>query len=575
MRKIRRPPGPSCPIGWQPSALAPVFYGYREYTAADGAPLTVRVFFPSLDGSPADAGPLLGCGRYPLVLFFHGSCFAETDQYHKWFELPAQLARAGYVVAVPLIPGIDLLPANDSATQASLRDLHDWMRAGWEHRDGLLPAPATGLAGHSYGALHAGILATTRPVAAVVSLSGVWGEWPAPPLPIWQGAPARLFTWGKVTPSEIQADLADSLWNPVPQPKYRLEFNETDHFDYLYKVDLACNPPRGSCPYVGALATDTVTMFFARFLQPELWPHLAQDIADSLIPPTLAELVQDLTVEQQFFVGGYLSGVPAFEGNSECGIALRESPPPFEAGQLLFYRDTTRDGLGDLHSPSVIGLGGWQDLKFVLSGGDGIIYAVDSEGQLLFYRDHARDGTGDVNTPAVIGLGGWQNMRHLFAGDPGVLYAVDSEGQLLFYRDTTRDGTGDVHTPAVIGLGGWQTMRHLIYGGDGIIYAVDSEGRLLFYRDTTRDGTGDVNTPAVIGLGGWQNMRHLVAGEPGVLYAVDSQGQLLYYRDHARDGTGDVHSPQVIGNGGWQRFSQLAYGGNFGGLKILYAVARQ
>jgi hypothetical protein len=569
------PPGPSCPIGWQPSALAPVFYGYREYTVTDGAPLTVRVYFPSLDGSPDSAAPLLGCGRYPLVLFFHGSCPGEVNQYHKWFVLPAQLARAGYVVAVPQIAGIDSLPSEATAVQAQLRDLHDWMRAGWELRDSLLPSPATGLAGHSYGALHAGILATTRPVAAVVSLSGVWGEWPAPPAPIHQGAPARLFSWGTNTVSEANAGLADALWNPVPQPKYRLEFAGTEHFDYLFNVQLACNPARGSCPYVGLLAMDTVTMFFARFLQPELWPHLAQDIADSLIPPTLAELVQDLTVEQQFYVGGYLSGLPAFEGNSECSLALRESPPPFAAGQLLFYRDTTRDGLGDLHSPSVIGLGGWQVLKFVLAAGDGIIYAVNSQGQLLFYRDNNRDGTGDVHSPAVIGLGGWQSMRHLFAGDPGVLYAVDQQGRLLFYRDNNRDGTGDVHSPRVIGRGGWQNMRHLVYGGDGIIYAIDQQGQLLFYRDRKRDGTGDVHSPAVIGLGGWQNMRHLVAGNPGVLYAVDQQGQLLYYRDFTRDGTGDVDSPAVIGNGGWQVFSQLCYGGNVGGIKILYAVVAQ
>jgi len=569
------PPGPSCPIGWQPSALAPVFYGYREYTAADGAPLTVRVFFPSLDGSPADAAPLTGCGRYPLILFFHGSCPSEANQYHKWFVLPAQLARAGYVVAVPQIAGIDELPTPDSAVQAGLRDLHDWMRTGWELRDSLLPSPATGLAGHSYGALHAGILATTRPVAAVVSLSGVWAQWPAPPLPIWQGAPPRLFTWGKGSTSEINAELADAVYKPVPQPKYRVVFNGTDHFDYLYNVQLACNPPRSDCPYVGAFATDTVTMFFARFLQPELWPQLAEDIDDSLIPPTLDQLIENLTTEQQFYVGGYLSGVPAFDGNSRCALALRESPPPLEAGQLLFYRDTTRAGVGDLHSPSVIGQGGWQAMKFVVAGGDGILYAVDSAGRLLFYRDRPRDGTGDVNSPAVIGQGGWQDLRHLVAGDPGVLYAVDSAGRLLFYRDQSRDGTGDVNTPGVIGRGGWQGMRQLTYGGDGILYAVDAQGRLLFYRDHTRNGHGEVHTPKVIGQGGWQDLRHLVAGEPGVLYAVDSQGHLLRYLDRTRDGTGDVNSPTVIGNGGWQRFSQLAYGGTANGLKILYAVVGQ
>ncbi|HST47386.1 alpha/beta fold hydrolase [Jatrophihabitans sp.] len=207
------PPGSSCPIGWQPSALAPVFYGYREYTAAEGAPLTVRVYYPSLDDSPAGAAPLLGCGRYPLILFCHGSCPGEPLQYQKWIELPAQLARAGYVVAVPQVPDIDRLPIEVPATQEALRKLLDWMREGWENRDTLLPPPATGLAGHSYGALHAGILATTRPVLAVVSLSGVWEEL-SDPFPIRQGAWARLFTWGTNTMSENSADLPPQYWNP-------------------------------------------------------------------------------------------------------------------------------------------------------------------------------------------------------------------------------------------------------------------------------------------------------------------------------------------------------------------------
>jgi hypothetical protein len=93
-------------------------------------------------------------------------------------------------------------------------------------------------------------------------------------------------------------------------------------------------------------------------------------------------------------------------------------------------------------------------------------------GRLLFYRDHTRDGTGDVSSPSVIGLGGWQAFKFLFSGGDGSIYAVDDAGQLLFYRDSTRDGTGDVSSPSVIGLGGWQAFKFLFSGGDGIIYAV-------------------------------------------------------------------------------------------------------
>src|SRR5690606_21136008 len=110
VRGLDRPasadPPAGCPIGWKPSALAPVFYGYRHYFYPHGAPTPVQVYFPSLDGAAASAPPLEGCGRYPLIVFVHGQC-SDPDHYRKWTHLPAALARSGYVVAVPNLHGID------------------------------------------------------------------------------------------------------------------------------------------------------------------------------------------------------------------------------------------------------------------------------------------------------------------------------------------------------------------------------------------------------------------------------------------------------------------------------------
>jgi hypothetical protein len=237
-------------------------------------------------------------------------------------------------------------------------------------------------------------------------------------------------------------------------------------------------------------------------------PHIVLRTPTALMPGTAFRTSAGVTVSViGAITGGYLVKVddPAF--------------PP-EAGQLLFYRDHTRDGTGDVSSPSVIGLGGWQVFSRLFSGGDGIIYAIDADGRLLFYRDATRDGTGDISSPGVIGQGGWQTFRHVFSGGGGIIYAVDDAGQLLFYRDQARNGTGDVANPSVIGLGGWQGFRHLFSGGDGIIYAVDDAGQLLFYRDHTRDGTGDVSSPSVIGLGGWQALKHLFSGDAGIIDAV-------------------------------------------------------
>jgi hypothetical protein len=201
-------------------------------------------------------------------------------------------------------------------------------------------------------------------------------------------------------------------------------------------------------------------------------------------------------------------------------VVIDDRNTPFETGQLLFYRDRNRDGTGDVNTPSVIGLGGWQQFIHLFSGRNGIIYAVNQQGQLLFYRDATQDGTGDVANPSIIGQGGWQQMKHLFSGGDGIIYAVNQQGQLLFYRDATQDGTGDVANPSIIGQGGWQQMKHLFSGGDGIIYAVNQQGQLLFYRDATQDGTGDVANPSIIGQGGWQQMKHLFSGGDGIMYAV-------------------------------------------------------
>ena len=245
-------------------------------------------------------------------------------------------------------------------------------------------------------------------------------------------------------------------------------------------------------------------------------------------------------------------------------------PMQLRTGQLLFYRDRTRNGTGDVNTPLLIGSGGWQQYTRLFSDGNGAIYAVNSKGQLLFYRDATRSGTDDINSPSVIGQGGWQNMKFIFSGGPGIIYSVNTQGQLLFYRDNTQNGTGDVNTPGVIGQGGWQQFSHLFYGGNGILYAVNAKGQLLFYRDHTRNGTGDVNTPSVIGLGGWQQFSQLFSAGNGIIYAVNGQGQLLFYRDNTQNGTGDVHSPAVIGLGGWQAMKFLFDGGQ----GILYAVPR-
>jgi predicted alpha/beta-hydrolase family hydrolase len=329
------PPGVACPIGWQPSALTPVFYGVRDLGTAEGAPGPLRVFFPSLDGDVFTGAVLEGCGRYPVIIFAHGDCQGDADHYRRWFVLPAQLARSGYVVVVPQLPAIDAHPsAPDHPAQARLAASLRWIREGWEHRDVLLPEPATGIGGHSFGALHAGILATKVPARAVASLSGVWIDWPdaVGPRPIETLALPQLFTWGTEPFSERDAALTDGLWQRVDRPRHRGVFANGEHWDYLYTEQTPCESSRGPCRYLGAAARDLVAMFFAKYLPPELWPNLPSQVPDNLRPPPLV-----LTPEQEFYAGGHLIGFTLFEQDAACSVALHADLPTDRTVPYVLY----------------------------------------------------------------------------------------------------------------------------------------------------------------------------------------------------------------------------------------------
>ncbi|WP_125810458.1 PASTA domain-containing protein [Actinoplanes sp. ATCC 53533] len=315
-------PPSTCALGWQPSALAPVFWGWREYGPADTAPTRVRVFHPSIDPTPNTAELLSGCGKYPLIVFAHGYCEQDTNHYQRWFRTPAALARSGYIVAVPELPDIHVHPAQSPGTQQVLANTVTWMRQGWPGKAVLLPAAKTGLAGHSYGALHAGILATRIQVAAVASLGGVWNDWQPGygTKPIHQGTVPRLLAWGVDDP---QATLDALSWNPIPKPKHRAIYGGAEHYDYFpYSQNLPCRTSSGTCPHVGIATDDLLVMFFGNYLPPELWPDLPGRIPNNLTPPTL-----NLTPEQGFYAGGHLTGLSTFNATSSCSVSLSVELP--------------------------------------------------------------------------------------------------------------------------------------------------------------------------------------------------------------------------------------------------------
>jgi dienelactone hydrolase len=312
----------SCPIGWQPNALAPVFHGVRDLGPTDGAPVPLRIFFPSLDGNPWGAAMLKGCGRYPLILFAHGHCHPDPANYTKWYLLPAQLARAGYVVVVPQLANIGSHPSGNEIDLNTLGTVREWMRATWEHRDALLPAPATGIVGHSYGAVLAARFTNAGGIAAYASLSGVHTNWSGNDFPFKSLTVPKLFIMGVAGVDLSDVTLSDNLWNPLSSPKHRAVFPTVEHWDYVPSdTSLPCASGRGPCALIPAATADLVTMFFARYLPPELNPTLPNSVPETLVPPALV-----LTPEQQPYSGDYLVGFRQLEGaGQDCRFKLYPS----------------------------------------------------------------------------------------------------------------------------------------------------------------------------------------------------------------------------------------------------------
>ena len=326
------------PIAWLPNALAPVFWGFQDVSPiasqatevlsrieplATGSPTPVRILFPTLDGSPQNARPLQIERQYPLIVLCHGNCQGDPAHYLDWAGsvIAIQLARAGYVVAVPHLPGITgTVPPVESDRDFDLvQDVVTWMYAQWAHADILAPNQNKAIFGHSWGALLAGRLAANGGFRAYISMSGEWADWfnslgsvlPEITVP-------GFYIWGANAGLDV-APLPSLQWNDlIHEPKHKALVDGMSHFDYLPPGVTPCNPGRGPCVHAREMIADIVTMFMAKYAPPPTLPALPGRIPVTLVPPRLA-----LTAEQEFYAGGYLNGFALFAGDpAPCQLTL-------------------------------------------------------------------------------------------------------------------------------------------------------------------------------------------------------------------------------------------------------------
>jgi hypothetical protein len=333
----------SCPINFVPTFISPVFYGSRDYASP-----AVRVYYPSIAGSPSGAPILSNCERFPLVILIHGDC--DPFGYNQWILLPSQLARAGYVVAQTSYGGSGATgPANgDPAQTLPLRQVHDWMRSNWEFRDSLMPAPHTAVVGHSFGATLGAQLISAAPLAsappalaaaapgtatlgsrslgqipamAFASLSGTYGliqasaMGPLTPTGLLNSLHVpSMFAWNTGDDDPHGAVLirpggASSLWSAIGTPKHAIIFgSNVMHGDYLTSGTGGTCTQSGSCNLVGPLAADFVTTFLAKYLPPE-----GDTTAHSLVPDSLIVRPQSLPAPpaQGVYAGAFMTGLSA------------------------------------------------------------------------------------------------------------------------------------------------------------------------------------------------------------------------------------------------------------------------
>jgi pimeloyl-ACP methyl ester carboxylesterase len=302
-------------IGWGPSVVAPVFYGYADYNPSVGAPANMRVYYPSLDGAVQCAPFLAGPGHFPLVLFLHGHCPSESYHYTKWSDLPIVLARSGFIVAIPDLTGISNPWELSNPLYALINNVIDWMRSTWSHREFMMEAPALGIVGHSWGTLLGAQLALTLPATAYVSLGGGWSDWA--PLSSWPGhslSIPKLLVWGT---ADVLAQMPEENWAALPAPKHRLVFTEGEHWDYLPPSLTSCDTATGPCDLVETLTADLTALFLSKHMPPEAAGILPGFIPDNLMPPDVS-----LTHEQMFFAGQHLTSFDRVRSRPGCSATL-------------------------------------------------------------------------------------------------------------------------------------------------------------------------------------------------------------------------------------------------------------
>jgi pimeloyl-ACP methyl ester carboxylesterase len=308
-------------VKWVPDVGHPVFWGYQDVGAAQGAPGDIRIYYPSLDGTPQNARIAKQCSTpYPVVLFLHGQPPAgdSSPLYHQEFHrIGRDLAKSGYIVVAPgRRAGVPDGANAQAMVDEAMEDLA-WVRTQWSNKKWVDPLiESTAVAGHSYGALLAARVAAAYPqLRAFVSFSGPYTHLNDPVQALEAVKMPSFFAWANGTGQNLIYEDLDGnppLWDLFAQSKYGAVF-KGEHFDYIDDTRMS---PAGPChPLIGGALADLATLFVAM--------HLPVPFGGTEVPLDLTKPQVSLTFEQEFYAGSHLKAVELIEGQDGCRVDLR------------------------------------------------------------------------------------------------------------------------------------------------------------------------------------------------------------------------------------------------------------
>jgi len=221
-------------------------------------------------------------------------------------------------------------------------------------------------------------------------------------------------------------------------------------------------------------------------------------------------------------------------------------------GTLKWYRhDGAQDGKATWQGPRDVATG-WNKYKFVFPGGGNIIYAITQDGILQWYRHKGfetglgSEVPGSWEGPNDVGRG-WDNLKQVFSGGDGIIYVVNRDDKLLWFRHNAILSGAGLETPGAwdgpkeVGRG-WGNLRAVFSTGGGVIYDITQNGKLQWYKHNGYLTGRGLETAGAwsdrIELGPWSSsttFKQLFSAGHGIIYDLELDGTLKWSRHLAYD----------------------------------------